>query len=70
MEYRLKGNSPAPQVAPSPNWVLCRVLDGDTKSGPCALGVKHRNFIDLHEYGKQEVLNMLVAWGQLEQLLV
>lgn len=34
-----KGNCPAVEVAPGPNWVACGVLDGDTKSGSCALGV-------------------------------
>ena len=34
--YRGKGNCSALEVAPSPNWVPCRVLDGDIKTGPCA----------------------------------
>ena len=37
--YQHKGNCPAAEVAPSPNWVPCQVLDGDTKPGPCAPGV-------------------------------
>ena len=31
-------------VALGPNWVPGRVLDGDTKPGPCAPGTKHRIF--------------------------
>ena len=33
------------EVATSPNWVPCWVLDGDTKPGPCASGVNTENFI-------------------------
>ena len=37
--YWDKGNCPVAELAPSPNWVPCRVLDGDTKPGLCAPGV-------------------------------
>lgn len=37
--YVHKEDCPAPEVAPSPNWVPYRILDGDTKPGSCALGV-------------------------------
>ena len=37
--YRPKGNCPAVEVAPGPNWMPCWVLDGDAKPDPCAPGV-------------------------------
>ena len=35
-----KGNCLALGMAPGPNCVLCWVLDGDTRPGPCAPGAK------------------------------
>ena len=37
--YVHKEDCPAPEMAPSPNWVPCQVLDGDNKPGSCDLEV-------------------------------
>ena len=72
--YQCKGNCSAAEVAPSPNWVPCRVLDGDTKPGPCAPGVNIETSIRspwVGETGGSERSDYVGGMeGQLEQLLV